>query len=164
MMIAYDNAPFAPVPVRWDMHRVLTIASVLGVYGVLESFVLYWLARGWLVLPAAVLQAVIFLKLLVSGHMTIYLTRNKGWVWELPLPSWKLVVPCEATQLVGTLIVVYGVAMAPIGWWLAGFVWGYAIVSFFVANAVKVGTYRLIQHLVASHVRHLARIESHVTA
>jgi len=30
MMIAYDNAPFAPQPVRWDMMRVLTIASVLG--------------------------------------------------------------------------------------------------------------------------------------
>lgn len=96
--------------------------------------------------------------------MTIYLTRNKGWVWECPWPSWKLVVPCEATQLLGTLIVVYGVAMAPIGWWLAAFVWGYTILSFFVANAVKVGTYRLTHHLVASHARRLARIERHVAA
>ena len=30
MMIAYDNAPFAASPVKWDMTRVLTIASVLG--------------------------------------------------------------------------------------------------------------------------------------
>jgi H+-transporting ATPase len=164
MMIAYDNAPFARAPVRWDMHRVLTIASALGIYGVLESFVLYWLARDWLGLGPAILQATIFLKLLVSGHMTIYLTRNKGWMWERPWPSWKLVVPCEATQLLGTLIVVYGVAMAPIGWWLAVFVWGYTIISFFVANAVKVGTYRLLHHLVPSHVRHLARIERHVAA
>jgi H+-transporting ATPase len=163
MMIAYDNAPFAATPVRWDMHRVLTIASALGVYGVLESFVLYWLARDWLDLPPQVLQATIFLKLLVSGHMTIYLTRNKGWMWERPWPSWKLVVPCEATQLLGTLIVVYGVAMAPIGWWVAGFVWGYTIISFFVANAVKIGTYRLIGHLVASHARHLARVETHAS-
>jgi H+-transporting ATPase len=93
MMIAYDNAPFAAKPVKWDMRRVLTIASSLGVYGVLESFVLYWLARDHFNLPAPVLQALIFLKLLVSGHMTIYLTRNKGWVWDRPLPSWKLVVP-----------------------------------------------------------------------
>ena len=163
MMIAYDNAPFARTPVRWDMHRVLTIASALGIYGVLESFVLYWLARDYLALPPAVLQATIFLKLLVSGHMTIYLTRNKGWVWQRPWPSWKLVVPCEATQLFGTLIVVYGIAMAPIGWWVAGFVWGYTILSFFVANAVKVGTYRLLENLVASHARHLTRIEGHAS-
>ncbi len=161
MMIAYDNAPFAMAPVRWDMGRVLTVASALGIYGVLESFVLYWIALDYFALPALLLQATIFLKLLVSGHMTIYLTRNKGWVWQQPWPSWKLVVPCEATQLLGTLIV-YGVAMAPIGWWLALFVWAYTLVSFFVANAVKVGTYRLTGHLVHSHARHLARVEGHV--
>jgi len=164
MMIAYDNAPVALRPVRWDMERVLTTASALGIYGVLESFVLYWLARDYLALPAPVLQATIFLKLLVSGHMTIYLTRNKGWVWERPWPNWKLVVPCETTQLFGTLIVVYGIAMAPIGWWVALFVWGYTIVSFFVANVVKIATYRLLGHLVRSHARHLARIEEHVAA
>jgi H+-transporting ATPase len=164
MMIAYDNARFALRPVRWDMERVLTVASALGIYGVLESFVLYWLARDYLALPDPVLQATIFLKLLVSGHMTIYLARNKGWVWERPWPSWKLIVPCEATQVLGTLIVVYGVAMAPTGWWVALFVWAYTIVSFFVANLVKLATYRLLGHLVPSHVRHLARIERHVTA
>jgi H+-transporting ATPase len=91
--------------------------------------------------------------------MTIYLTRNKGWVWQRPWPSWRLVVPCELTQLVGTLIVVYGVAMAPIGWALALFVWGYSVVSFFVANAVKVATHGLLDHRMASHARHLRRVE-----
>ena len=33
MMIAYDNAPAASSPVHWDMARVLTISSVLGVFG-----------------------------------------------------------------------------------------------------------------------------------
>jgi H+-transporting ATPase len=156
MMIAYDNAPFALTPVRWDMGRVFRVASSLGIYGVFESFVLYWLARDYFNLPGAALQATIFLKLLVSGHMTIYLTRNKGWVWERPWPSWKLVIPSEATQLLGTLIVVYGIAMASIGWPMALLVWGYTIVSFFVANAVKVATYRLIGRIAPSHVRDLA--------
>jgi H+-transporting ATPase len=165
MMIAYDNAPVALRPVRWDMMRVLSIASTLGIYGVFESFVLYWLVRDYFDLPGPVLQATIFLKLLVSGHMTIYLTRNKGWVWERPWPSWKLVAPCETTQLLGTLLVVYGLAiMAPIGWWLALFVWGYTIVSFFVANVVKIAAYRLIGHVVPSHARHLARIENPIAA
>jgi H+-transporting ATPase len=162
MMIAFDNAPFALKPVKWDMQRVLTVASALGIYGVFESFVLYWIARDYLHLAPAVLQATIFLKLLVSGHMTIYLTRNKGWVWERPLPSWRLMVPCEATQLLGTLIVVYGIAMSPIGWWLAALVWAYTLISFFIANAVKVGTYLLIGHLTAGHARHLDRIERRV--
>ncbi len=162
MMIAYDNAPFAAKPVKWDMHRVLTVATVLGAFGVLASFVLYWLGRDYFNLPEPVLQAVIFLKLLVAGHMTIYLTRNKGWIWERPLPSWKLIVPCEATQLVGTLVVVYGVGMAPVGWHYALLVWAYALIAFVIASAVKVGTYRLLEHRVHRQARHLARVERHV--
>ena len=35
MSIAYDNAPVAERPVRWDMQRVLTMSTVLGVPGVI---------------------------------------------------------------------------------------------------------------------------------
>ena len=159
MMIAYDNASLAPKPVRWDMTRVLTVASALGIYGVLESFGLYWIVRDYLGLSAPVVQALIFLKLLVSGHMTIYLTRNRGPIWERPWPSWKLVVPAETTQLVGTLVVVYGWFMAPTGWGLALLVWGYALVSFFVASGVKIAVYRMLDHGFGRQSRHLARIE-----
>ena len=156
MMIAYDNAPIAPGPVRWDMARVLTIASVLGGYGVLESFGLYWIVRDYLALTHPVVQALIFLKLLVSGHMTIYLTRNKGAIWERPFPSWRLIAPSETTQLLGTLVVVYGLFMAPTGWPLALMVWAYALVSFMVASAIKIGTYRLLEHRSVRDIRHLS--------
>src|SRR5208337_727323 len=159
MMIAYDNAPVAQTPVRWDMARVLTIATALGVYGVLESFVFYWIVRDYLGLARPVVQALIFLKLLGSGHMTIYLTRNFGPVWERPWPSWKLVVPAEATQVVGTLVVVYGIFMSPTGWPLALMASAYTLVSFFVASAVKIGVYRMIMHRPGRQARHLARVE-----
>jgi H+-transporting ATPase len=159
MMIAYDNAPIAAKPVRWDMARVLTIASALGGYGVIESFGLFWIVRDYLLLPSPIVQALIFLKLLVSGHMTIYLTRNKGPVWERPWPSWKLVVPAETTQLLGTLVVVYGLFMAPTGWPLVLMVWAYTIVSFFVASAIKIEVYRLLDHRVARQAGHLQRVE-----
>ena len=162
MMIAYDNAPIAASPVRWDMTRVLTIASALGLYGVIESFGLFWIVRDYLQLPSSIVQALIFLKLLVSGHMTIYLTRNKEPVWERPWPNWKLVVPAEATQLLGTLAVVYGWFMAPAGWPYALLIWGYTLVSFVVASAIKISVYRLLDHRAARQARHLHRIEASV--
>ena len=67
MMIAYDNAPFALRPVRWDMTRVLTIASVLGILGVVASFGMFWIARDYLDLAPELVQSVVFLKLLVAG-------------------------------------------------------------------------------------------------
>ncbi len=42
MMIAYDNARPQAKPVRWDMREVMTISSVLGIAGVLASFLLYY--------------------------------------------------------------------------------------------------------------------------
>jgi H+-transporting ATPase len=111
-----------------------------------------------------VIQALIFLKLLVSGHMTIYLTRNTGPVWERPWPSWKLVVPCELTQLFGTLVVVYGWFMAPTSWLFALMVWSYTLGSFAVASAIKIGAYRLLDHGAAHQARHLLRIEGRVTS
>ncbi|WP_395666400.1 plasma-membrane proton-efflux P-type ATPase [Methylocella sp.] len=144
MMIAYDNAPFAARPVRWDMRRVLTIASTLGAFGVASSFGVFWLARNYFGLPEPVVQSIVFLKLLVAGHMTIYLTRNRGPVWERPWPSLKLIIPCELTQLLGTCAAVYGWFMAPIGWTYALMVWGYALAAFLVGSLVKMGAYRLL--------------------
>jgi len=65
---------------------------------------------------------------------------------------------------VGTLVVVYGLAMAPTGWALALMVWAYTIVSFFIASMIKIGTYWLLDHRTARISRHLARIEGHAAA
>jgi H+-transporting ATPase len=145
MMIAYDNAPFAARPVRWDMPRVLTISALLGVLGVMASFGLFWIAEDYLRLPRGTTQTLMFLKLLVAGHLTIYLTRNTGPIWQRPYPSWKLFASTEATQVLGTLAAVYGWMIAPIGWGYALLVWGYALVWFLVNSASKILAYRLLE-------------------
>ena len=159
MMIAYDNAPIAPRPVSWDMARVLTIASVLGGYGVIESFGMFWIVRDYLALPLPLVQTLIFLKLLISGELTIYLARNEGPLWERPWPNWKLVVPCEINHVIATLIAVYGWFMAATGWPLALMVWAYTLVSFCLMSAIKIGAYQLLEHRPVSQSRHLERVE-----
>jgi len=164
MMIAYDNAPVAPRPVRWDMTLTLTLASLLGVLGVIASFTLFWIAERYFHLGRAEIQTLIFLKLLVAGHMTIYLTRNKGAIWQRPWPSWKLVVATETTQVIGTLATVYGWFVTPIGWRYAGLVWAYALVWFFFNSACKIVAYRLIEHRTPRQAAHLTRVESWLTS
>ena len=43
MTIAFDNAPVSPKPVSWNMPRILTISSILGVLAVVQSFGLMYL-------------------------------------------------------------------------------------------------------------------------
>jgi H+-transporting ATPase len=47
------------------------------------------------------------------------------------------------TQVVATLIAVYGFLMPPIGWNWALMVWGYSLVWFLVNDRVKLLAYRI---------------------
>ena len=159
MMIAYDNAPIAERPVRWDMPLTLTISTLLGLLGVVSSFGLFWVAEGYLQLARPEIQSLIFLKLLVAGHLTIYLTRNKGAIWQRPLPSWKLFTATEATQLIGTLAAVYGWFVTPIGWRYAGLVWTYALAWFLINSGCKMMAYQVLNHRGQRQAAHLSRVK-----
>jgi H+-transporting ATPase len=159
MTIAYDNAPIARRPVRWAMHRVLTVATVLGIAGVGASFLLFWIAEQYLRLDQDVVRTLIFLKLLVAGHLTIYLTRNVGTIWQRPWPNWRLIVAAESTQVVGTLAAVYGWLMTPIGWHYAIAVWFYALAWWLVNSGLKIATFRMLEQQGAAEARHIARVE-----
>jgi len=146
MMIAFDNAPVAQKPVRWQMNRIMTLATILGILGVVSSFILLWVAREIYHLPPDVIQTLIFLKLAVAGHLTIYLARTgQQHFWERPFPSVALFGTAEITQVAATVIAVYGIFMAPIGWSLALIVWGYALVSFLINDQIKVWLFKKIQ-------------------
>ena len=139
MTIAFDNANPSPFPARWKMKKVLVVATELGVIGVFFSFFILIIGQVFLHLNPAALQTLIFLKLAIAGHMTIYLTRTEEkHFWQRPLPSKILFFTCESTQVVATLFAAMGIFMAPIGWALAGFIWLYAIVAFVTANFLKV--------------------------
>lgn len=63
LTIGKDNTRLPPSPVRWDMRSVLTVASVLGVLGVFETFLLLIIAKNEFHVGLEQLQTVIFLKL-----------------------------------------------------------------------------------------------------
>ena len=145
MMIAYDNAPTPAKPVRWDMYKVLMISCLLGGLGVIASFGLFWIGEEYLHLPREVIQTFIFLKLLVAGHLTIFLTRNTGSLWQKPYPNPGFFWVTMGTKLLGTFAAVYGWFVTPIGWGYAGLVWGYALIWFAVNSAAKIFAYQLIE-------------------
>jgi len=147
MTIAYDNVRVQEKPVRWKMRNVLIVASLLGATGVVSSFGLYLIGLEVFHLDASMIQTLIFLKMTVAGHLTIYLARTGvNHFWKRPLPASILFGVTEVTQIVGTLFAVYGVFMAPIGWGFAALVWGYALLSFLITDQLKIHFFRLMGH------------------
>ncbi|HUX80021.1 MAG TPA: plasma-membrane proton-efflux P-type ATPase [Alphaproteobacteria bacterium] len=144
MMIAFDNASVAKKPVRWDMLRVLSIATALGIVGVISTFSVFWFVEYVMHLPRPTIQTLMFLKLLVAGHLTIYITRDYSWFWARPWPALKFIGIVELTQVFGTLAAVYGWFMEPIGWIYALAIWGYALLWFVINDLMKVELVRLL--------------------
>jgi H+-transporting ATPase len=142
LSIAYDRVRYANHPEAWNMRVVLGIATVLGIAGVFASFGLFYLGERVFHLNREMIQSLMYLKLSVAGHLTIFVTRTRGPFWSIR-PAAILFWAVVGTQTVATVISVYGLFMAPIGWGWALFVWGYALAWFFFNDRVKLAAYRV---------------------
>ncbi|MGA8537387.1 MAG: plasma-membrane proton-efflux P-type ATPase [Thermoplasmata archaeon] len=143
LSIAYDNVLPADRPEGWNMRQVLRIATVLGVVGPVAAFGLFYIGDRIFLLSHLQIETLMFLMLCVAGHMTIFLTRTHGPFWSIR-PARVLVVAVFGAQALAILLAVYGVLMAPLGWGLALFVWGYAMGWFLVTDRLKLLAYRFI--------------------
>ncbi|MGB8491288.1 MAG: plasma-membrane proton-efflux P-type ATPase, partial [Bacteroidales bacterium] len=142
LSIAYDNVHYKDQPEAWNMKMVLGISTVLGLLGVIASFGLFYLGEQVFHIDRAHIQSLMYLKMSVAGHLTIFLTRTRGPFWSIR-PARILWIAVLGTQTMATLIAVYGFLMTPLGWGWALFVWGYALLWFLVNDRVKLLAYKI---------------------
>jgi len=142
LSIAYDRTHYSDQPEAWDMKVVLGVSSMLGLIGVVETFGLFYIAERYLDLSREILQPLIYLKLSVAGHLTVFVARTRGPFWSIR-PAYILLGAVIVTQLIATLISVYGILMPALGWKYAGVVWLYALIWFFIEDRVKLFAYKV---------------------
>ncbi|MEZ5123777.1 MAG: plasma-membrane proton-efflux P-type ATPase [Solirubrobacterales bacterium] len=146
LTIAYDHVESSSRPERWDLHEVLAIASVLGVGGVISSFVLVALAIGPLHLAHAEVQTLMYLKLSIAGHLTMFVARTRRRMWCRPHPARLLVIAVIGTQILATAIAASGLLMTPLRWPLIPLAWGYALIWMLLLDQLKLVAYRALSH------------------
>jgi H+-transporting ATPase len=156
LSIAYDNVRYSNQPERWDMKTVLGVATTLGVFGVISSFGLLYMGENVFHLSQSTIQTLMYLKLSVAGHLTVFVARTRGPFWSIK-PSRILLFAVIGTQIIATIIAVYGILMEPLGWKYAAIVWGYALSWLIINDGVKLLAYRIFgeEHsgLFGRHVR-----------
>jgi H+-transporting ATPase len=145
MTIAYDNVKVSDRPEKWHIRTLLGVATVLGIIGVLSSFGLLYIGIELFNLTPEILQSFIYLKLSVAGHLLFFIARTRGPFWSIK-PAAPLFIAVISTQIIATLITVYGILLPAMGWSLAVFVWVYCIVSFVITDFIKVHFYELLDH------------------
>lgn len=152
MTIAYDRTDLETRPVKWQMHRVLTISTILGIVGLIQTFGILLIAKLVLGLDQAHVQSFIYLKLAVAGHMTLFVVRTRKPFYSKPYPAPILLIAILSTQTVAACIVGFGLLVTRLPWTYVGWIWVYCIVWFFINDQVKLAVYR---HLGMSGTRHL---------
>jgi H+-transporting ATPase len=147
LSIAYDNVHYRDAPEAWNMRLVLGVSTVLGVLGVVAAFGLFYIGERVLHLDRAHIQTIMYLKLSVAGHLTIFLTRTRGPFWSIR-PARILSGAVLGTQCIATCIAVFGCGLVtPLAWYWALLVWGWALAWFLVNDRAKLLTYWLLDRV-----------------
>jgi H+-transporting ATPase len=159
MTIAFDNTWLDPKPVRWDMRRVLTVATTLGSVGVVQTFGILLIGKLVLNLDAGHLQSLIYIKLAVAGHLTLFVTRTKRSFLSKPYPAPILIGAILATQAIAAALVGFGILVTQIPWSYVGLVWVYCLAWMFLNDWVKLQVYRHLNIEAKYHREFLGRVK-----
>ncbi len=151
MSIAKDNTWLDPKPVRWQMRRVLTIATFLGLIGVAETLLLLVIVHTWLGIGVLAVQTIIFLKLSIAGHLTLFVARTRRPMLSRPFPAPILLGAILGTQVIAALIAGFGILVTAIPWSYIGLIWLYCLVWVFIEDRAKLVLYR---HMAMGTSRH----------
>ena len=160
MTIAYDNARVDPKPVKWNMKRILSISTVLGLLSVVQSCAMLYIGWNFMksspselpswvpVFDKAHLQTMMFLQLVVGGHLMLFVTRARGSMFKPPFPSWILAIAIVGTQVFACFLCRFGLfGLVPqITWAMIGLVWVYNLIWMVVLDFAKIGVHRFVSH------------------
>jgi H+-transporting ATPase len=156
MTIAYDNTPVSDRPIRWRMPRMLSVSAVLGFFSVVQAFGLLLIgmevlsAPGWSawfgLTDRAHLQTVVFLQLVVGGHLLLFITRTERWFFLPPFAAAPLVGAIVATQVVAALMCGFGWLVPTISWATIAAIWIYNLAWMIVLGAVRLAVERTIDN------------------
>ncbi len=126
--MAFDRVKNFSRPAKIKVKERFALGSLYGLAGILNSLILFFLMASVLHLPWDIIQTIFFLKLMVSGHMLIYVAHTKE-RWYKFLPSSQVIWATTITQIVASLMAFFGIFMASIpllyivGVWLWSFLW-----------------------------------------
>jgi H+-transporting ATPase len=136
--IAFDRVRVPRKPAAIDVKGRFLLSSLLGLTGVGNSLCMLWILLS-LQVPWEQVQTVFFLKLVVSGHLLLYVAHTEERWWRF-FPSLPVIVSISLTQLLATALAVSGLFVAPLSWPMVLFVW---IWSFFWMQVSELAKYAL---------------------
>ncbi|CEP20345.1 PMA1 [Cyberlindnera jadinii] len=112
LTIAYDNAPYAPKPVKWNLPRLWGMSVILGIIlaiGTWITLTTMLLPKGGIIQNFGSIDGVLFLQISLTENWLIFITRAAGPFWS-SAPSWQLAGAVLCVDIIATMFTLFG-------WW-----------------------------------------------
>ncbi|KAG0678085.1 plasma membrane H+-ATPase [Pichia californica] len=112
LTIAYDNAPFAQKPVKWNLPRLWGMSIILGIFLAIGSWLTLttmFLPKGGIIQNFGSIDGVMFLQISLTENWLIFITRAAGPFWS-SIPSWQLSGAVFIVDIIATCFTLFG-------WW-----------------------------------------------
>ena len=124
--LAFNRVAINNKPSSINVKQRFILSSLLGLIGVLNSLLMFYLTINVFHLSLPVIETLFFLKLTVGGHMLIYVAHTEQ-RWDKFLPSRAVIAATTITQLLATALALTGLfmAQAPLLWVILVWVWAF---------------------------------------
>ncbi|KAG0673127.1 plasma membrane H+-ATPase [Kluyveromyces marxianus] len=112
LAIAYDNAPYSPKPVKWNLRRLWGMSVILGIILAIGSWITLtsmFVPKGGIIQNFGSIDGVLFLQISLTENWLIFITRAAGPFWS-SIPSWQLSGAVLAVDIIATMFTLFG-------WW-----------------------------------------------
>ena len=112
LAIAYDNAPYSPKPVKWNLRRLWGMSVILGIILAIGTWITLtsmFVPKGGIIQNFGSIDGVLFLQISLTENWLIFITRAAGPFWS-SIPSWQLSGAVLAVDIIATMFTLFG-------WW-----------------------------------------------
>lgn len=112
LAIAYDNAPYDPEPVKWNLPRLWGMSIILGIIlaiGTWITLTTMFMSKGGIIQNFGSIDGVLFLQISLTENWLIFVTRANGPFWS-SIPSWQLAGAVLIVDIIATCFTLFG-------WW-----------------------------------------------
>ncbi|HET8581214.1 MAG TPA: plasma-membrane proton-efflux P-type ATPase [Candidatus Paceibacterota bacterium] len=134
--LAFDRVKQAAKPQHVDIIGRFALGGMFGLAGIGNSLIMFFIMFSMLHLPWGQIETLFFLKLVVSGHMLIYVAHTSERWWKF-LPSWQVIAATLTTQAVATAFAYFGIFTDPVPLSLIALIWAWSFLWMQISEGMK---------------------------
>lgn len=113
MTVATDRAWISPMPDQWNMKEIAKLSTLLALGWIAIGFGILWITFNVLHLRIPQIQTIMFVYLIYSAQVTIYLTRVRDHFWTF-MPSQFFAFTTIGNIIVASALAFWGIFMEPV--------------------------------------------------